>query len=297
MKTMELIAPCHFGLEAVLKKEIIDLGYDIIKVEDGKMDPWKNPQWYLLSYGKPAKASSFTEGKEPKSVTDENVRTWWRSATAKSGEWIQVDLENSYTVNAVQINFADDGISIPVPGKIRGTTQARYIEEKDHVTRWKLEGSLDGEEYFMIEDKSEADTDLPHDLVVREDGFQARFLKLTVMEVPYGQPPCISGFRIFGVGDGKKPAIPEFKAYRENDLDMMVKIKGTDAVGYNILWGSKPDKLYHSYMIFGKEQLIGALVKGKEYFVRVDAFNENGITGGNVVRIPEAGNFEPEVKV
>ena len=149
----------------------------------------------------------------------------------------------------------------------------------------------------MIEDKSEADTDLPHDLVVREDGFQARFLKLTVMEVPYGQPPCISGFRIFGVGDGKKPAIPEFKAYRENDLDMMVKIKGTDAVGYNILWGSKPDKLYHSYMIFGKEQLIGALVKGKEYFVRVDAFNENGITGGNVVRIPEAGNFEPEVKV
>ena len=37
MKTMELIAPCHFGLEAVLKKEIIDLGYDIIKVEDGKV--------------------------------------------------------------------------------------------------------------------------------------------------------------------------------------------------------------------------------------------------------------------
>lgn len=37
MKTMELIAPCHFGLEAVLKKEIIDLGYDVIKVEDGKV--------------------------------------------------------------------------------------------------------------------------------------------------------------------------------------------------------------------------------------------------------------------
>lgn len=37
MKRYELIAPCHFGLEAVLKKEIIDLGYDISKVEDGRV--------------------------------------------------------------------------------------------------------------------------------------------------------------------------------------------------------------------------------------------------------------------
>lgn len=33
----ELIAPCHFGLEAVLKREIIDLGYEIVKVEDGRV--------------------------------------------------------------------------------------------------------------------------------------------------------------------------------------------------------------------------------------------------------------------
>ena len=32
MKTYELIAPCHFGLEAVLKKEILDLGYEISQV-------------------------------------------------------------------------------------------------------------------------------------------------------------------------------------------------------------------------------------------------------------------------
>ena len=37
MKKMELIAPCHFGLEAVLKKEIYDLGYEIIQVEDGRI--------------------------------------------------------------------------------------------------------------------------------------------------------------------------------------------------------------------------------------------------------------------
>lgn len=37
MNRYELIAPCHFGLEAVLKKEIIDLGYEIVSVEDGKV--------------------------------------------------------------------------------------------------------------------------------------------------------------------------------------------------------------------------------------------------------------------
>ena len=34
---MELIVPCHFGLEAVLKREITDLGYDISRVEDGRV--------------------------------------------------------------------------------------------------------------------------------------------------------------------------------------------------------------------------------------------------------------------
>lgn len=37
MKYLELIAPCHFGLESVLKREITDLGYDVSKVEDGRV--------------------------------------------------------------------------------------------------------------------------------------------------------------------------------------------------------------------------------------------------------------------
>lgn len=37
MRRLELIAPCHFGLEAVLKREIIDLGYEISSVEDGRV--------------------------------------------------------------------------------------------------------------------------------------------------------------------------------------------------------------------------------------------------------------------
>ena len=37
MERYELIAPCHFGLEAVLKKEITDLGYEITEVENGRV--------------------------------------------------------------------------------------------------------------------------------------------------------------------------------------------------------------------------------------------------------------------
>lgn len=37
MRRFELIAPCHFGMEAVLKREILDLGYEITNVDNGKV--------------------------------------------------------------------------------------------------------------------------------------------------------------------------------------------------------------------------------------------------------------------
>jgi hypothetical protein len=118
---------------------------------------------------------------------------------------------------------------------------------------------------------------------VREDGIKVRFLRLTVIEVPYEQAPCISGLRVFGLGNKQAPAAPEFSAVRTSDLDMVVTIEEDDAVGHNILWGHTADKLYHSFMTFANEQRVGALVAGQEYFVRVDSFNENGITEGKTV--------------
>lgn len=251
-------------------------------VESGKSDPWRNPEWFLLSAGKEAKASTYINGNEPAKATEENVQTWWRAATNQPGEWLQVDLGKEFKVHAVQINFADDRIDLSCPGEIRGTTQARYIEEEDLFTRWKLEGSADGENYFTVEDKTNAVTDLSHDFVVCEEGLQVRYLKLTIYEVPYGQQPCISGLRVFGTGNGEKPKIPQYTAKRVDALTMKIEIASDDAMGYQILWGSSPDKLYHSAMTFQKEQIIGALVKGRTYYIRVDAFQENGITEGTV---------------
>ena len=250
-------------------------------------DPWRDPAWMLLSAGKKATASSFTEGHEPEKATEENVQTWWRASTTDRTEWLQIDLGRDFDVHAIQINFADDKIDIPCPGQIVGSSQARYIEERDLATQWKLTGSTDGKDWFVIEDKSDVQTDLTHDLILREEGIRVRFLRLSDMAVPYGQQPCISGLRVFGLGQGKKPAAPVFTVRRENDLDMMVSVQSQEnTLGYNILFGNSPNKLYHSSMNFkAGDQRIGALIKGRNYFVRVDAFNENGITEGTCVRL------------
>ena len=250
-------------------------------------DPWSNPEWMLLSAGKRMTASSFAAGHEPDHASEENVQTWWQAESNSGDEWLQIDLGKQMTVHAVQINFADGKIDIPCPGPITGTSQARYIEERDLQTQWKLEASENGENWFVIEDKSEAQTDLSHDLIIKEKGFAARFLRLSNMAVPYEQNPCVSGLRVFGLGDGNKPAVPAFTAQRIGNLDMNVNISvQKNTLGYNILFGESPEKLYHSYMVFhAGEQRVGALIKGRDYYVRVDAFNECGITEGTCVKL------------
>ena len=257
-----------------------------LSVSGLKQDPWRNPEWMLLSAGKQAAASSFAEGYEPEKAIEENAQSWWRAASSSREEWLQVDLGKAFDVHAMQINFADDSIDIPCPGSITGGSQARYIEERDLLTQWKLEGSTDDTSWFVIEDKSAVQTDLPHDLILREEGIAARYLRLSNMAVPYGQPPCVSGLRVFGLGDGDLPAVPVFTVERTGDLDMKVSILPQEnTVGYNILFGSSSEKLYHSYMVFRPgDQRVGALIKDRNYFVRVDAFNENGITEGTCIK-------------
>lgn len=273
-------------------------------VGNGKTDPWAEPEWMLLSYRKPVKVSSCVDGKKPENITDEDVRTWWKAATNAPGEWAEVDLGRSYDVRAVQVNFADDVLMPPMPenaGLQGALNQERWIDEVPQATCWKLEGSIDGSDYFMIEDKTQADTDLPHDLILREEGMKVRYLRLTVEKLPYGQAACVSGLRVFGLGHEVPPAqASDVSAWRDGDLDMEVSWRG-NAVGYVVEWGYAPDKLYHSYQVYndsvrGKDSSgeqeaylrIGALVKGQEVYVRVDSFNESGITVGEVVPVTEA---------
>ena len=210
----------------------------------------------------------------------------------------EVDLGKDYDVRAVQINFADDQVKAepPVGGEpFRAFHEERYIDTVKQYTRWLLEGSVDGEEYFVIEDKREAQTDYSHDFLVWEEGIRVRFLKLIIEELPYNAVPCVSGIRVFGLGEGEAPKRVEGVTVRlDGDLDMEVSWEKPEeesntnisVVGYNILWGHAPDKLYHSYMVFGaNRKRIGALVKGQPVYVRVDVFNEVGITEGEVLEV------------
>ena len=261
-----------------------------MNVPQKAFDPWEEPEWMLLSYGKSATASSYQSGFEPVKVLDENVRTWWKAQTNKRDEWVTLDLQQEYDVRAIQINFADDSLTEPVPQgakTVSADMSTRYIERKPLKTRWLLEYSSDGENYTVIADKSQVDTDLPHDLVVLKAGVSARFIRLTIIELPFDQKPTVSGIRVFGKGSGQKPqAATNVSGKRINDLEATIHWKATDAMGVNVLFGYLPDKLYHSYMVYGKEQLtIGALNKGQDCYCRVDAFNENGITAGSVFKL------------
>ena len=226
---------------------------------------------------------------------DENAQTWWRAKSNRPGEWLKVDLGKSMTIHTIQINFADDpAAAIACPASLTpGPDMPRWIDLTKHhtrwmletsITRWMLETSIDGAQWTVFSEKRQAISDLSHDLVLSEQGIQARFVRLTVMEVPFGVAPCVSGLRIFGKGNGDKPAQADARIKRVSDLDFTVSAaRNSSVMGYNILWGYDAEHLYHSYLVMGNEivsKKISALVQGQGCFVRIDTFNENGITAG-----------------
>lgn len=251
-----------------------------------RKDPWADPEWFLLSYGKTVSASSCNPAHPAEYAVDENVQTWWRAADSSQGQTLTVDLGDIMDIHAVQVNFADDiNAGVPCPAELTpGPDMPRYIDLSPHFTRWLLEISEEGTHWETLEDKRRAYTDLSHDLVVKGIGVQGRFVRLTITEVPFHVPACISGLRVFGRGRGPKPPKADIRLHRIGDLDFTVSAGPLPGVlGFNILWGNDEDHLYHSYLVMGNslnEKRIGALIRNHHYAVRVDTFNENGITEG-----------------
>ena len=60
---------------------------------------------------------------------------------------------------------------------------------------------------------------------------------------------------------------------------MMTWEAGKNCQGYNIRWGIAPDKLYNSWLVYGKnELLLKSLTTDQSYYFTIEAFNENGIS-------------------
>ena len=95
---------------------------------------------------------------------------------------------------------------------------------------------------------------------------------------------AVSDIRVFGNSNGNMPETPkDLKVVRDKDernaFIKWDKVEG--AVGYNILWGIKKDKLYQTYQVWAdqKEKLeLRALTAGPDYYFAIEAFNENGVS-------------------
>lgn len=263
-----------------------------VTVPEGKFDPMSlKPQFMLLSYRKPVIASSAIPGHPAELAADESIRTWW-CAEGCAGEWLRMDLGKVYAVHSVQINFADEGIQPlrmpPEDCAAPGPTAGRYVDSgKTLRTRWLLEGSLDGEDWFVLNDQREAETDLPHPYIVLPEGTKLRYLRLNGIERPYGSRLAISGLRVFGLGDGAKPEQVKTVQIKRKDRGMTAILhwpESKGAIGYNVRFGVAPDKLYGSYQVYSENRVkILTLNAGQEFFFAVDAFNECGVTEGPVL--------------
>lgn len=256
--------------------------------------PFEKPDWMLLSYGKEVKVSSG-EGKE--ALVDEDIRTFWKASGSEPGEWACIDLGLIYPVSAIQINFADDGMTCEELDGLqtyRQIYEERYLDLNKQRTRWLLEGSVDGERYFVLKDKREAETDLSHDFIEFEEKQLLRYIRLQIEELPYHQTPAVSGIRVFGKGNEELPkCATNVIAEYNGKLDMKICWEMENAVGAVVLWGHEENKLYHSRMVYGKEEtVIGALVSGQKIYIRVDTFNENGISEGKTVTIEDKNDSD-----
>ena len=231
--------------------------------------------WMLLNYNKPVQVSSTLGSYFANQAVDENIKTYWSAATGNKGEWIQTDLGNISTVNAVQLNYADQD------AEFLGKQQGIYHQ-------YKLYYSTDGKSWKTLVDKSSNKTDAPHDYIELQQPVQARFLKLENLHMPTGKF-ALSGFRVFGNGNGNKPAAVENFIVLRTEKDKRsawLKWKPVDnAYAYNIYTGTAPDKLYNCIMVHGaSEYYFKAMDKDLTYYFSIEAINENGVSSRTKVQ-------------
>ncbi len=229
------------------------------------------PGWQLLSYGKSVSVSGELPSCPARAAVDEDIRTWWSAATAQAGEYIEVDLGQTATVRAIQVNMGDES--------------AVAFGEQTQKYEYTVELSSDGTTWNEAKASTTNDLAAPHDLLVLAKSQQARYVRLTNTRCPYGKF-SVSGLRVFGQMEKPLPAaVSDLSALRTAGDARSMELRwspSAGAVGYNVRYGVAPDKLYHNYTVYEKTRLtINSLDARATYYVTVDAFNEAGETRSN----------------
>jgi hypothetical protein len=231
--------------------------------------------WMLLSYRKPLTASSTLEAFTADKAADENPRTFWVAAQNRPGETLTIDLGAAKTVRAVQVNFAD-------------YKAGRFHDAPDIYTEFRLEHSLDGRTWSPLAQTGPERRDRPNAYLELPAPVRTRFIRYLHGHVGAAHL-AISDLRVFGNADGKAPAAPSGVAARRDSDPRNARVswrpvKG--AVGYNVRWGVRPDRLTLTYQVFADELANGsqphldvrALTVGVGYHFAVEAFDETGVS-------------------
>lgn len=220
--------------------------------------PNRRAQLMLLSYNKYATASTFKNHHEPRCAVDENNQTSWLSESGCAGEWFRLDLGTQKNVYAVHIKSA-------------------------FVSNCNLFGSVDGKEFTLLVDQTEAQKEQHSGTIIFESGRRLRFLKL---ELVHDVPGCFSidEFRVYGFGNGNVPGKVENPfAFKSSSTKATVCWnKVSTAVGYSVRFGSDPERLYNSKSVYNADSLSFDFLSGETCYYAVDSFNENGITKGDI---------------
>ncbi len=224
--------------------------------------------WMLLSYGKPVAVSSTDSTLTAASLTDENLRTYWSARTGGTDEWAQIDLGQVKTVRALQLNYYD-----------HHTVQ--HNRASDLYYQYRILASDDGRQWTLVIDKSDNDRDVPHDYIELRQPLRTRYLRVENLHMPSGGCFCLSGLRVFGLADGPRPAavkrftVERDKADPRNAMLTWTPVDG--AYGYNIYYGTAPDKLYNCITVNGDTHYdLRGLDLDTDYYFAIQTLAETG---------------------
>lgn len=260
-------------------------------IPDGPADPWTlTGHQMLLSYRAPITASSADPDHGAHLAVNEDARTWWVAADAEPGHWITADLPPGSLVSCIQIDLADHQHAAPKRPRSDKTLTLlwpRHIDLTEPAAEVLVEGSADGARWEVLQDTRGADLSRSQLFITLAEPRQLRHVRVTGFAQPHGARLAVSGIRVFGRGAGDAPpaVIPE--AQRTSPLDAHLRwAPAPGAHGYQIRWGLAADKPYHSRLQFDRTELhLRSLNAGHDYWVAVDAVNENGVTRGDAVLV------------
>lgn len=230
--------------------------------------------WMLLSYRKPVVASSTLGDFAASRITDEDPQTFWVAGKMDAGETVTLDLGAEMTLRAIQVDSAD-------------YKSGRFADAPDIYTSFQLQSSLDGVLWRPLAETGPERRDRPNAYFELPHPERARYIRYVHGHVG-ADHLAISELRVFGNAAGRSPKAPTHLVARRECDPRNAEIRwraAPGALGYNVRWGVRPDRLTLTYQRFAdrldpKQPSLSlrALNVGQPYFVAVEAFNETGVS-------------------